>query len=106
MPLTALEADDYVRKDSIQIIRKSKKYLDSIDARGNTFSLLSPISGYNYSDTYHRWNAGFDGPLGAISFNTVQGWNGSVGLNYFTWSDDDYTKTFSAFAKANYGFSD
>lgn len=106
VPLTELEADDYVRKDSIQIVRKSQKYLDSIDARGNKFSLMSPISGYNYSDTYHRWNAGFDGPLGNIGFNTVQGWNGSVGLNYFNWSDEDYTKTFSAYAKANYGFSD
>lgn len=106
VPLTEQEADDYVRKDSIQIVRKSRKYLDSIDARSNKFSLLSPVTGYTYSDTYNRWNAGFDGPLGTIGFNTVQGWNGSVGLNYFNWSDDDYTKTFSAFAKANFGFSD
>jgi hypothetical protein len=106
VPLTELEADDYVRKDSIQVVRKSRKYLDSIDANGNKFSLLSPVTGYTYSDTYNRWNAGFDGPLGDISFNTVQGWNGSVGLNFFSWSDDDYTKTFSAFANANYGFSD
>ena len=106
VPLTNLELEDYIKKDSLQVIRKSKKYLDSIDARGNKLGILDPISGYQYTNTYKRWSAGYDGPLSEIGFNTVQGWNANVGLNYFSWSDDDYTKTFSAFAKANYGFSE
>lgn len=106
VPLTELEADDYVRKDSIQIVRKSRKYLDSIDTKNNKFKLTSPIFGYSYADTYNRWNTSFSGPLQAIQFNTVQGWHGTADVNYFSWSDDDYQKTFSAFAKANYGFSD
>lgn len=106
VPLTALEVEDYIRKDSVQVIRKSRKYLDSIDARGNKFKLTSPIFGYTYTNTFKRWNASFSGPLRDIQFNTVQGWNGELEARYFKWSDDDYTRTFSAFARANYGFSD
>lgn len=106
VPLTLLEQEDYVKKDSIQVIRKSKKYLDSIDARGNRFKITSPIFGYDYTDTYNRWRVGVSSPLQAIQYNTVQGWNGSLQASYSNWSDDDYTKTFYAFAKANYGFSE
>lgn len=106
VPLTTLEVDDYIRKDSIQVIRKSKKYLDSIDARSNRFKVTSPIFGYTYTDTYNRWRVGVTPPIQNIQFNTVQGWNGSVQATYSSWSDDDYKKTFSAFAKANYGFSE
>lgn len=106
VPLTTLEVDDYVRKDSIQVIRKSKKYLDSIDARGNRFKLTSPVFGYSYTDTYNRWRIAVTPPIQNIQFNTVQGWNGSLQTTYSSWSDDDYKKTFSAFAKANYGFSE
>ncbi len=106
VPLTIEEADDYVRKDSIQVIRKSQKYMDSIDGRSNKLKLLSPLTGYTYTNSYKRWRIGYDGVVKDINYNTVQGWNGTTGINYFTWSDDDYQKTFYAFAKANYGFSD
>lgn len=106
VPLTQLEVEDYVRKDSIQVIRKSRKYQDSIDARGNKFKLTSPIFGYTYTNTFKKWSTSFSGPLRDIQFNTVQGWNGELEARYFKWSDDDYTKTFTAFARANYGFSD
>lgn len=106
VPLTVVEKDDYIRKDSIQILRKSQKYLDSLDRRSNIFKFTSPVVGYRYTNTYDRWSFNVPGPLQAVQFNTVQGWNGAMAASYNTWSDDDYTKTFSAFAKANYGFSD
>ena len=104
--LTDLEELDYVRKDSIQVIRKSQKYLDSIDARGNRFKLLSPLTGYSYNNTYKRYRFSYDGLVSDVNYNTVQGWHGTTGVSYFNWSDDDYQRTFYAFAKANYGFSD
>ncbi|WP_299766514.1 DUF5686 and carboxypeptidase regulatory-like domain-containing protein [uncultured Dokdonia sp.] len=106
VPLTLEETDDYLKKDSIQVIRKSKKYLDSIDGRSNKFRILDPITGYSYTNTYKRWRVGYDGIFNSVGYNTVQGWNGETGLNYFTWSDDDYSKTLYAFAKVNYGFSE
>lgn len=104
--LTSLEQEDYIRKDSIQVLRKSKKYLDSIDARGNTFKLLSPVTGYTYRNTFKRHSFSYDGLISNARYNTVQGWNASTGISYFKWSDDNYQRTFLAFAKANYGFSD
>ena len=106
VPLTIEESDDYLKKDSIQVIRKSQKYLDSIDTRSNKIGLLDPITGYTYSNTYKRWRFSYDGVLGDINFNTVQGWHGETGVSFLSWSDDDFQRTFSAFAKANYGFSD
>ena len=41
--LTEEETSNYVKKDSIQTIRKSQVYLDSIDAKGNKFNLLKLI---------------------------------------------------------------
>lgn len=104
--LTAREKEDYIRKDSLQVIRKSKKYLDSLDARGNRIKLQDPITGYRYRNSYKRYSLSYDGLLSDLHYNTVQGWHGSTGLRYFRWSDDDFQQTFSAFAKANYGFSD
>lgn len=106
VPLSELEVNDYLKKDSLQVIRKSKKYLDSIDARGNRFKVTSPIFGYTYTDTYHRWRLGVTAPIQNIQFNTVQGWNGTLQATYSSWSDDDFKKVFSAFAKANYGYSE
>ncbi|MFT5892110.1 MAG: hypothetical protein ACI9Y7_002219, partial [Dokdonia sp.] len=106
VPLTVVESEDYLKKDSIQVIRKSRKYLDSIDTRGNKLKILDPITGYSYTNTFKRRRFSYDGLLNGVGYNTVQGWNGATGLNYFTWSDDDYTKTLYAFAKVNYGFSD
>ncbi|WGK64873.1 DUF5686 and carboxypeptidase regulatory-like domain-containing protein [Croceiramulus getboli] len=106
VPLTDEELNDYIKKDSLQVIRKSEKYLDSLDARSNKFSPLSPVFGYTYTNSYDRWQLAFEGPLTDIQFNTIQGWHGTLGLSFNSWSDENYTRYFSAFAKANYGFSD
>ncbi len=106
VPLTTVEQTDYIKKDSIQVIRKSQKHLDSVDARGNKFKVWSPVMGYTFRNTYKRYSFTYDGLISNVNFNTVQGWHGGTGFNYFNWSDDDYQKTFYAFAKANYAFSE
>lgn len=106
VPLAQVEVEDYIKKDSLQVIRKSRKYLDSIDARGNKFKITSPLFGYSYRDTYNKRSFNISGPLANVRFNTVQGWNGTINARYTTWSDEDFSKSFSAFAKANYGLSE
>lgn len=83
VPLTPEEIDDYVLKDRIKIVRKSKKYLDSIDRKNNKFSWLTPFTGYSYRNTYKKWSLSINSPLENIGFNTVQGWNSTTGFNYF-----------------------
>ena len=105
VPLTLEESNDYVKKDSIQIIRKSKTYLDSIDAVSNKFKIIDVVSGYNYTNSYKHYNLGFSSPIASTNFNTVQGWNGNLGL-YFRKNYDDFKRYFRANANINYGLDD
>ena len=103
--LTKEEVKDYKFKDSIKTIRKSKKYLDSIDLKNNKFKIWNILTGYSYDNTYKKWGVGFDSPITNISFNTVQGWNSSVGLYYYK-RINDKGKRFSINTNINYGVSE
>ncbi|WBX72520.1 DUF5686 family protein [Tenacibaculum retecalamus] len=103
--LTNEEVSDYKLKDSIKTKRKSKKYLDSIDVKQNKFKPLNILSGYSYNDTYNKWGLSFSSPITSINFNTVQGWNSSVGLNYYK-SINKKGERFNIGTNFNYGFSD
>jgi len=105
VPLTGEEISDYTLKDSIKVVRKSKKYLDSLDRENNKFSWLSPVTGYSYRNSYQKWSFNFNSPLESVSYNTVQGWNASAGLNYFK-RQNDKGKWWNVGVTANYGLSD
>jgi hypothetical protein len=107
VPLTTEESTNYIKKDSIQTIRKSQVYLDSIDAKGNKFKLLKIITGYNYKNSFNNWNFNYRGltNLGSLSYNTVQGYNLDIGFSYRKWNEETgkFTSISSTF---NYGFSE
>ncbi len=105
VPLTTEEITDYVKKDSIQIVKDSKTYKDSIDTVRNKFKLGDILGGYSYSNTYKNWRIGITSPIQAISFNTVQGWNLNLGA-YYSKNFDDYKRYLSLGGNFNYGFSD
>ncbi|WP_075340427.1 DUF5686 and carboxypeptidase regulatory-like domain-containing protein [Tenacibaculum agarivorans] len=105
VPLTLEEQKDYVVKDSIKIVRQSKKHLDSLDTKNNKFNLMSPILGYSYQNSYEKWAFNFDGFLENISFNTVQGFNISTRFSYNKRINDKGNQ-WSTGIKLNYGFSD
>ena len=106
VPLTDEELNDYIKKDSIQTLRKSETYLDSIDGVSNRFKILDPILGYSYRNSYDKWRFSYNGPTPDISFNTVQGWNGGVGLSYFSWKDENQTNWFAANVNTTYGIAE
>lgn len=105
VPLTIAESTDYVKKDSIQIVKESKPYLDSIDQKNNKFKLGDIIGGYSYQNSHKKYRFSISSPLERISFNTVQGWNGNVGLNY-TKRYDEYKRFLSINSNINYGEAD
>jgi len=105
VPLTTEESDDYTKKDSIQTIKKSKTYLDSIDKKNNRFKIFDPISGYSYKNSYKNWSINYDGILQVPDFNTVQGWNLSTGFSYTKRNPDENTYTTFG-VKLNYGFAE
>ena len=105
VPLTVEESTDYVRKDSIQLVKESKPYLDSIDKKNNTFKLGDILGGYSYQNSHKNYRFSIDSPLEKITFNTVQGWNGSLGMRY-TKEIDDYNRFFNISGNLNYGEAD
>ena len=107
VPLTEEESENYFKKDSIEVVRKSKTYLDSIDAKSNKFNLFKIISGYTYKDSYNHWNFNYQGVLNfsSLSFNTVQGWNLDSGFSFRKW--DEKTGKFTYISSTfNYGLAE
>ena len=105
VPLTDEEITDYIKKDSIQIVKDSKVYKDSVDAVRNKFKPLDILTGYTYSNTHEEWSAGINSPIQTLTYNTVQGFN--INLDgFYRKSYDDFNRFFSINGDLNYGFSD
>ncbi len=105
IPLTTEEMNDYVKKDSIQEIRESKTYKDSVDRQRNKFGITDVIFGYGYRNSYKQYSWNISGLVEGIRFNTIQGWNTTLTANFTTWKED-YNKYWSVNASANYGLAD
>ena len=107
IPLTIEESNDYIKKDSLQTIRKSQKYMDSIDAKNNKFKFMDLIMGYDYKNTFKKHSFKYNGllDLSSLSFNTVQGHSLSSGFSFKNW-DEEKGKNTSISTTINYGFSE
>jgi len=105
VPLTTEETTDYQKKDSLQVIRESQKYLDSVDAKGNRFTFGSLLFGYTYSNTFKDRYYTFTSPLANTTFNTVQGFRGAFEFNYLKRDEEEGTR-FNINTKLDYGLSD
>ena len=106
VPLTDEEVADYIKKDSIQVLRKSQVYLDSIDQKGNRLKVSSPIAGYAYANTFQKWRLNYEGVFRSLHFNTLQGWNVGTGISYSKWYDDNRTQILTLNSKVQYGLAD
>jgi len=106
VPLTTEELTDYVKKDSIQILKSSKKYLDSVDTAQNKFSISSLLFGYSYGNSYKKQRFSISSPLFGTHYNTVQGFNTSVDVSFRKNQDDNFGKYWRVYSEMNYGFSD
>ena len=107
VPLTEEESSSYFKKDSIQVVRKSQTYLDSIDSKTNKFKLTKIITGYTYKNTYNKWTFNYQGLLNfsSLNFNTIQGWNLDSGFSFRKWNEENgkFTTISSTF---NYGVAE
>lgn len=105
VPLTLEEETDYRKRDSLQRIRESKPYLDSLDKKYNKFEASDLIFGYTWQNRYKKvWI--FTSPLiQNIRYNTVQGWNAGLSVGYNR-TFEESKKTFNSSVEGGYGFSD
>ncbi len=105
IPLTNEEATDYLKKDSIQLVKKSKPYKDSIDHVNNRLKIGALISGYSYQNSHKNTNFSLSSPIGKASFNTVQGWNSNMNISY-TKNYNEYKRYFKTNVNIDYGLSE
>jgi len=67
VPLTIEESNDYTKKDSIQIVKKSQPYLDSVDRVRNTFKLGNILGGYDYQNSTKKTRFSISSPLSKLN---------------------------------------
>jgi len=103
--LTAEETTDYKTKDSIQTLKKSKKYLDSIDRKSNKFKIEDVLLGYSFRNSHKKSYLNFSSVLLGTSFNTIQGWAPTLKGSYYT-SNKEKGSSLSITSKLNYGLSE
>ena len=105
LPLAKYEAEDYIKKDSLEQVRKDPKYLDSLDKKNNklnVFRLL--ITGQTFNNTKKKESFKIDPLLiSTFQFNTVEGWVTKVDLDYVKRISN--RKTIQITPTLRYGFS-
>ncbi len=93
IPLTAEEKRNYFKEDSLQILRSSKEYLDSLDRKRNKIKWAALISGYSYYRRHDSTRYSIGSPVTTLSFNTVQGLNFYLKTGFSkTFSNKDYLR--------------
>jgi len=110
VPLTQREVMDYQHKDSLEAIKNSRPYQDSVDRVRNkpTFGSFL-LGGYTYANTYQKKYYNFDPLLGLaggpsiLQYNTVEGVVADARLNYTQRFDD--RRRYEVEPAVRYGFS-
>ena len=105
VPLTSEEVNDYIKKDSLETLRNSKPYLDSVDRAENRFKLPNIVTGYTYQNSHKDFRIGYDLPLSGFQFNTVQGYTLGADV-FFRKNYDEFKRYLNINGNINYGFSD
>lgn len=106
VPLTEEETIDYQKKDSIQVVRESKPYLDSIDREENKFKVLDLVFGYKIQNSWERRSFTIESPINTIQYNLVQGLNFNAGLTFEKGFDKERNKRLAVLTRLNYGLSE
>ena len=77
------------KEDSLQTVRRSPEYRDSVRAKYNKFGVGDLlVSGYYYTFKSDSAWLSVNSLAEGVSFNTVEGWLGRVGLGYSKLYDD------------------
>lgn len=94
VPLTSEEKADYREKDSLEILQRSKPYLDSVDRAGNRMAFADLVFGYRNYQRYHQMSYHVTGILNFINYNTVEGFAPSISFTAEKrWDDNRRLRT-------------
>lgn len=108
VPLQADELTDYKKKDSLERLHKSRRYLDSVDNKKNKLNLMGVlVSGQTFGRQSRRATYSFISLLNALDYNTAEGLLINLQGTYRQRLDSSATKRSTVFVTPNirYGFS-
>ena len=105
VPLTMEESGDYVKKDSLQRIWKSKEFMDSLDRKSNKFKPMDVLTGYTWENSYERKRLSFPGAIQWLQFNTVQGFVFDANPSFTRYTERNI-KYWKIGGNINYGFTE
>lgn len=71
--LSLEEKSDYQMKDSLEKLRETKPYLDSLDKRRNRIKATDILGGYTWHNSWRNIDLYISSPLMGFHFNTVEG---------------------------------
>ncbi|MDJ0363606.1 DUF5686 and carboxypeptidase regulatory-like domain-containing protein [Hymenobacter sp. H14-R3] len=75
VPLTEEEKVDYHKKDSSEVVRKSRPYQDSLDRKRNELGVGKLLlTGYTYSNTFAKRSFSVAPIFNELQYNTVEGY--------------------------------
>ncbi|ALJ01285.1 hypothetical protein DC20_07195 [Rufibacter tibetensis] len=104
VPLTEEEVIDYHTKDSLQVIKDSKPYKDSLDQKNNRLTVSDLLlSGYSYRNSFERTTFNIEPATRIWQYNTVEGLVANLRIGYNKRFED--RRNFSIAPTLRYGFS-
>jgi hypothetical protein len=104
MPLTAEENISYIKKDSVEAVRESKPYLDSVQRVNNQFTIKKIIlPGYTIADHINKSWLKFDPLLRSVHYNTVEGFTVKYGMSFTKRYSD--RRSYTIRPEIRYGFA-
>ena len=104
IPLTIEEVKDYRFKDSLQIIKESKPYQDSVDRKSNKITIANILlTGKTINNSYYLRSWNFPPLVQMLQFNTVEGFVAYFRLSY-TQRYENY-RFYRVSPEFRYGFS-
>ncbi|WP_192822352.1 DUF5686 and carboxypeptidase regulatory-like domain-containing protein [Rufibacter sp. LB8] len=103
VPLTEEEVTDYQVKDSLQVIKESQPYKDSLDQENNKLGVSDLLlSGYSYRNSFARTSFTIDPITQIWQYNTVEGLVANLRIGYTKRFEDRRSYTLSPTLR--YGF--
>jgi len=104
LPLTTLEQRDYIKKDSLEQLRKDPAYLDSLDRINNKIKVSNILfAGKTFNREKKKMYVTIPSLVQSISFNTVEGF--AIDLPFSIRKEFTDRKSLTIIPHLRYGFS-
>lgn len=104
VPLLNDEVMDYIKKDSMEIVRRDPKYLDSVDRQKNKLTVGGILLfGQTFSRQSKKSSFSYRPLIEVANFNTVEGFNLNLSSTYTRKFSE--TKSISVTPTVRYGFT-